>query len=372
MAAIREVAADSCPLYRPNLAGLLLLWPLSLVWRFAGGAKRARDTRRRRKVDASVISAGNITMGGTGKTPFVLYLAEQMRRGGRRPGILSRGYGRHSLTRHLILEPGARVKVSQSGDEPQIFLRSAVAPVGIGADRFETGQLLQQRFGVDLMILDDGFQHVDIVLVDALTPFGGGEVFPLGRLREPLAALGRADIIVITRSESERGTYNLQLALRRYNAHAPIFRSRTVPEYWVDLASGQQVPVRDLPFSHVAAFCGLGNPESFWSTLERLRIHPVDSVTFGDHHSYWPREMRHLAQQFVSAKAQAAVTTEKDTVNLCEGAVELMAPLPVYWLKIGVEMEREAEFLEFIERRLAAGRSTKVRHALQASKEESV
>src|SRR5204863_4871521 len=136
----------------------------------------------------------------------------------------------------LILEPGARVKVAQSGDEPQMFLRAGVAPVGIGTDRLQTGRLLQQRFGADVMILDDGFQHVrlerqvDIVLIDALAPFGDCEVFPLGRLREPLTALMRADVIVIARSESERGTYNLQLALRRYNARAPIFRARTVPE----------------------------------------------------------------------------------------------------------------------------------------------
>jgi tetraacyldisaccharide 4'-kinase len=250
--------------------------------------------------------------------------------------------------------------------------------VGIGADRFETGQLLQEQFGADLMILDDGFQHVrlerqvDIVLVDALAPFGGGEVFPLGRLREPLAALGRADVIVITRSENERGTYNLPLALRRFNARAPIYRSSTVPEYWVDLATGQQIPARELPFSRIATFCGLGNPESFRSTLEQLGIHPVDLVTFGDHHSYWAHEVRRLAQQFVSAKAQAAVTTEKDMVNLCEGAVELMAPLPVYWLKIGTEIEHDAEFLELIERRLAAGTSPPARHALQASEENSV
>ncbi len=375
MAAIHDAAADSCPRYRPNLAGFLLLWPLSLVWRLVAAGKRARDMRHRRKLNASVISVGNITMGGTGKTPFVLYLAEQMRRAGRQPGILSRGYGRQSLTKHLILEPGARVKVTQSGDEPQIFLRSGVASVGIGADRFETGQLLQERFGADLLILDDGFQHarlerqVDIVLVDALTPFGGGEVFPLGRLREPLAALARADVIVITRSESERGTYNLQLALRRYNVCAPIFRSRTVPEYWVDLASDQQIAARDLPFARVVAFCGLGNPASFRSTLELLEIHPADYVTFGDHHTYCAREIRHLAQQFAAAKAQAAVTTEKDTLNLCEGAIELMSPLPVYWLKIRTEIEREAEFLEFIERRLASGTSERARHALQPSNE---
>jgi tetraacyldisaccharide 4'-kinase len=372
---IREVTADSSPRYRPNLVAFVFRWPVSLAWRTVGALLRARNLRRSRNLNTSVISVGNVTMGGTGKTPFVLYLAEQMRRAGRRPGILSRGHGRQSLVRHLILEPGERVKVSQSGDEPQIFLRRGVAPVGIGADRFDTGKILQERFGADVLILDDGFQHVrlerqvDIVLIDALAPFGGREVFPLGRLREPLTALMRADVIVITRSESERRTYNLQLGLRRYNASAPIFRARTVPESWIDLSTGRQIPAGEFPFTRVGAFCGLGNPASFRATLELLGIRPIDYVTFSDHHAYSASELRSLAHQFSAAKAQAAITTEKDSINLCEGAIDLMATLPVYWLKIGVEIEREAEFLEFIERRIARPVSAQARHALQSSKE---
>jgi len=375
MSVIREVTADSCPRYLPNLVAFSFMWPMSLIWGAVSVLLRARNVRRRRKLSASVISVGNVTMGGTGKTPLVLYLAEQMRRAGRRPGILSRGHGRQSLARHLILEPGERVKVSQSGDEPQIFLRRGVAPVGIGADRFDTGRILQERLGVDVLILDDGFQHVrlerqaDIVLIDALAPFGGGEMFPLGCLREPLTALMRADVIVITRSESDRGTYNLQLALRRYNTRAPIFRARTVPECWIDLATGRQIPAGEFPFHRVGAFCGLGNPGSFRATLDLLGIRPIDYITFSDHHAYSAHELRSLAHQFSAAKAQAAVTTEKDAINLCDGAIDLMATLPVYWLQIGVEIEREAEFLGFIESRIAKPASAKTRHALQSSKE---
>lgn len=355
---IREVAKGACPRFRPNIAEFMFYWPISVAWRWLGAWKRRRDMRRRRKLNSGVISVGNLTMGGSGKTPLVLYLAEEMRRGGRRPGILTRGYGRHSLQKHLILEPGAHVPVSQSGDEPQIFLRAAGASVGIGSDRFETGRLLQERFGADVLILDDGFQHlrlerqVDIVLIDALRPFGGGEVFPLGWLREPLEALSRAEIIVITRSECSRGTFDLRCAVRRYNARAPIFHARAVPEHWVEASSGKQTA--ELAVSRVGAFCGLGNPESFWCTLEVMGFETAVRVVFDDHHSYRAHEVRRMAHQFRAAKVEAVVTTEKDAINLGEGYAGLMAPLPLYWLKIRTEIDREAEFLTLIERRLGA------------------
>ncbi len=368
MVVIREVAATACPHVRPLLPELVILGPLSLLWSWMGAWKRERDHWRRRKLQAAVMSVGNITMGGTGKTPCVLYLAEQMQRAGRRPGILTRGYGRHSLERHLVLDAGARAKTAQTGDEPQIFLRAGVAPVGIGVDRYRTGRLLEERFGCDVLILDDGFQHVrlerqlDLVLIDALSPFGGGQVFPLGLLREPLQSLARADIFVITRSELAPGTYDLTHALRRYNPHAPVFYAHAAFDHWIEAASGQKIT--GLPYSRVAAFCGLGNHQSFWRMLKTLAIQPVDRVAFDDHHVYRPREMRRLAQQFRAAKAEAALTTEKDAINFCEGCPELMAPLPVYWLKIRMEIEREEEFLRLVESRLAAGRTDQqVRHA---------
>ena len=168
-----KLLAACYPCRRPALAALLLLGPLARLWEWGGRLKRARALARRVRLPAPVISIGNITMGGTGKTPFVLFLAERLRAAGRRPGILTRGYGRHSPEKHLVLEAGARVPVERSGDEPQIFLRANVAPVGIGPDRAETGAELIRRFGTDVLLLDDGFQHhrldrrLDIVLIDA-------------------------------------------------------------------------------------------------------------------------------------------------------------------------------------------------------------
>jgi tetraacyldisaccharide 4'-kinase len=297
-------------------------------------------------------------MGGTGKTPCVLRLAELLRERGRTPGILTRGYGRTSPTPVLALPLGAAVRSEESGDEPQIFLRARVAPVGIGADRHRSGTLLREKFGPDVMLLDDGFQHVklardfDVVLLDALNPFGGGEVFPMGRLREPMEALARADAIVITRSEASDLGPAIERAVRRWNPRVPVFHARIEPEWWVEHRSGQYLRPEDLKLDRVGAFCGLGNPRSFHRTLDSLGTRYVDCVEFQDHHRYLPNELTRMAEQFRRQGAVALVTTEKDAVNLCQDADELLAPLPLYWLKIGMRIEGEAELLAQIERRI--------------------
>jgi 3-deoxy-D-manno-octulosonic-acid transferase len=348
LARIRHVEAAALPCFAPPLPARVILAPLAQLWAWGGAWKRARDLRLRRSLPTPVISVGNITSGGTGKTPFVLYVAARMKKDGHRCGIVTRGYGRQSGEKHLILEPGAQRPASQTGDEPQLFLQSGLAPVGIGADRFETGRLLAERFPLDVILMDDGFQHLrldrrlDIVLIDAIDPFGDCALLPRGRLREPLDSLARAGIFVITRSDCGRALDAIEKRLREYNARASIFRASVIPEYWVEHASGRRVPLEQLASTRVGAFCGLGNPQSFWSTLENLGIKPVDRIAFPDHHRYGPDEMRAMAKRFA-----AAVTTEKDAINLPESA-----GLSIYWLKIRCQVEREAEFAAVVESRL--------------------
>jgi tetraacyldisaccharide 4'-kinase len=347
------------PRYRPALPWYLMAWALARVWRWEGSRRQAKYYSWRRKLDVPVISVGNLTMGGTGKTPCVLRLAELLRERGRNPGILTRGYGRTSPTPVLALPLGAAVRTEESGDEPQIFLRARVAPVGIGADRHRAGTLLREKFGADVMLLDDGFQHVklardfDVVLLDALNPFGGGEVFPMGRLREPMDALARADAIVITRSQDSDLGPAIERAVRRWNPRVPVFRARIEPEWWVEHRSGRHLRPQDLKLDQVGVFCGLGNPRSFHRTLDALGTRYVDCVSFQDHHRYLPNELKRMAEQFRRQGAVALVTTEKDAVNLCQDADQLLAPLPLYWLKIGMRIEGEAELLAQIERRIA-------------------
>ncbi|MBV8729288.1 MAG: tetraacyldisaccharide 4'-kinase [Acidobacteriia bacterium] len=360
VAYLRKLYGLHIPEFRPAQPWFALGWAQEQLWIW-GARRRVKSNLSkpvRRRLPIPAISVGNITMGGTGKTPCVLLLAEHLRERGWNPGILTRGYGRRSPEKQLLLAAGACASPERTGDEPQLFLRSSFAPVGIGKDRFQTGTALASKFGIDIALLDDGFQHVrlareiDIVLVDGLNPFGGKRVFPLGRLREPLEALSRASVFLITRSDATDLAVPIEHELRRSNPRAPIFRARVEPTAWVESGNGARHPVSNRAAERVAAFCGLGNPESFRRTLTALGVQLADWLEFDDHHRYRASEMRHIRSLALARGASAVVTTAKDAVNLCEGAGEAMAPLPLYWLDIELVIEKESLFLDYLWKRL--------------------
>jgi tetraacyldisaccharide 4'-kinase len=334
-----------------------LLWPLAKLWTVMGEAKRLRDMAVVRRLDTPVISIGGIGMGGAGKTPMVEYLAERTRAAGLQPAILTRGYRRRSIARRVAIKAGENVPVSLTGDEAQILVRAAKAHIGIGADRWWTGRLLEEMYRPDVFLLDDGFQHwclardLDIVLIDALNPFAGRAVFPLGGLREPLSALGRADAFVITRTVREREYGGIRNQLREANPGAPVFRAMVEPLYWVNERTQQPGHPPEGP---MAAFCGLANPASFWESLKALRIEPVFTWAFGDHHAYQWMELQRLAEQARMKSASVLLTTEKDVANLPERAAEILreALVDLYWLKIGIQVDDEAGLAALIESRL--------------------
>jgi len=346
------------PAYRPALPWYAFAWLLARLWERGSQRRQSRDLRRVRRLPVPVISVGNLTMGGTGKTPCVLRLVKLLAQRGRKPGILTRGYGRQSPYPCLQVAAGEAVPPHRSGDEAQIFIRSGVAPVGIGASRFDSGTGLLEKFDAGVLVLDDGFQHrrlardVDMVLIDALDPFGGGDVFPLGSLREPIAGLSRAGVVLITRCESSDLAEPAAREVARWNPQAPIFQSSVEPRAWVEQATGRRFALTERPFRRVGAFCGLGNPAAFRRTLERLGVEIAGWIEFDDHHRYRPRELRHLSHHMAATGATALVTTQKDAINLCESSAELVAPLPLYWLEIGIRIEHEEEFLRAVEDRL--------------------
>ena len=338
-----------CPLHK--LPARLVLTPLSWIWRAGNRANVALSGAVQHSLETPVISVGGLTMGGVGKSPMVAHLAAHFRQVGRDPAILTRGYKRKSAEPVVLVRRGEKASLVLTGDEAQMFLREGDAHIGIGSQRYAVGRQMEQLFAPGVFLLDDGFQHHklarqhDIVLIDGLDPFGGG-VFPLGRSREPAEGLSRATAIVVTRAEPGRHNTGLERQLRRYNRTAPIFRCRVVPREWVDVHSTLASPATQLGFKKVAAFCGLGNPRSFWSTLEELKLDLVFHWAFGDHHSYSPPELQRILAQAQTCGAEAIVTTEKDALNLCDGAAAIVAPLKLYWLKIGIEIEREEELLQ--------------------------
>jgi 3-deoxy-D-manno-octulosonic-acid transferase len=329
---ILAAADEAVPDPPRTLEARLTRGPLAAIWK-AGHSANIRRTRPQ-KLDTPVISVGGLTMGGAGKSPFVAHLAQKLAEAGRNPAILTRGYGRKSRS-DVIVPRGGNAPVDQTGDEAQTYVRQAAAHVGIGADRYELGRRIERELKPDCFVLDDGFQHFrlqrdqDVVLIDALDPLGGG-VFPLGRLREPFAALARATAIVITRAENRH--LGVEKLIRRYNSHAPIFRARVVPQ-------------GELPIGPFAAFCGLGQPRTFWRTLESLGIKAAPRLVFPDHHRYTSADLEEISRQAMAAGAQALVTTEKDMMNLPAGAA---LPLKIYCLRIGIEIENEAELLQHL------------------------
>lgn len=338
-----EILEANWPRLRRPLLQRLLLTPLSWLWSWGGRRKQNVVAER---LTAPVICVGALAMGGSGKTPTVLHLAEYFRAQGLTPGILTRGYRRISPAPFTLIEAGQPAPVSETGDEAQIFVRAGIAHLGIGSDRVGVGRRLLEKWPVDVVLLDDGFQHrrlhrdFDLLLLDAQDPLSGGAVFPLGRLREDPAGLARAGAVLLTRVQRGRAYRRLLAYIQEVAPGMSVFRSRVAPREWMPSA---------LPPGKTAAFCGLGNPASFWATLRQMGLDPCYRWSFGDHHQYRPAELARLRVQAMEAGATVLLTTEKDWMNLPAGTEELLLPLSIRWLRIGIEMEDEAALLALLD-----------------------
>jgi 3-deoxy-D-manno-octulosonic-acid transferase len=334
-----------------------LLWFFALLWKAGSACDRRRKSSRASQLPVPVVSVGNITTGGTGKTPLTIELLRAFK--DRQVGMLTRGHGRSSHGNVLFLDEIAGFSAPVTGDEAQLCMRATHVPIGIGGDRFTVGQDLLKAVDLNLLVLDDGFQHrqlhrdFDLVLIDALRPFGGGHLVPLGRLREPLPGLARAHCFVISRADEVPNTRAIESVLRHYNPAAPVFRARTVPSLWRS-SDGSEIKPDCLPVKdqRVVAFCGLGNPEAFWKTLRRMGIEPAACYEFDDHHQYPPREIRRLAQHARDMGAHVLLTTAKDAVNLEPGFPAMLGEVQLYWLEVRTELDRREDLLELIGKRL--------------------
>ncbi len=309
---------------RPPQTLSLLLWPLSAAY---GGIVRLRSAMYRhdllatRRLGGTVISVGNLTVGGTGKTPMVLWLAERLAAEGHTAAILTRGYGAKAKAgaNAQTMPDEAALLQQRLGDRAQL---------GVGKNRYASGHALEKR-GAQWFILDDGFQHlalardVNILLVDATDPFGGGRMLPAGSLREPRTALARADIVVITRADHAPA---VETIVRRFTP-APVFYAHTELESIVRVPQvTEELSVADRANTQLLAFCGIGNPAAFFYDLRRWGLTVAGERAFRDHHRYTPSDMTKLERAAASAGAGALICTEKDVFNL-RGAPETRLPL---------------------------------------------
>lgn len=321
----------------------VLFWPLSLVY---GGHVRVRawlykkGWLKQKHLRGKVISVGNLTVGGTGKTPMVLWLAEHFLGEGKRVAILSRGYR------------GA----GGTSDEVELMkhrLQGRVA-FGVGKDRFAEGHRIEQQQPIDVFLLDDGFQHLplarnlDILMLDGSRKLNDQWLLPSGVLREPISACRRADILVVTRKterpDIEAGDahkYSIcyaqprLLGFRRHGEQSALL-------YASEIGHG--------PFF---AFCGIGNPQAFFNDLSHWHVPVAGQSIFRDHHRYTASDLRRLEESAQSAGAIAFVTTEKDAENL--GGVGTPA-LPIFVAAIDFVLTAESEFVAALERKLQSPR----------------
>ncbi|MGH9859047.1 MAG: tetraacyldisaccharide 4'-kinase [Candidatus Acidiferrales bacterium] len=325
-----------------------LLWPPSLVY---GGAAVLRawlyrvGVLKQRRLSGVVISVGNLTVGGTGKTPMVMLLAQRLFDGGKRIGILSRGYRGKVRTDEGLAGPPDADRSLILSDETWLMQRRLEGKVriGVGADRYTHGRALAQE-GVEWFILDDGFQHLrlardaNILLIDARDPFGDGQLLPAGRLREPKSAMARADIVVITRSDHAPA---VETVVRRYTP-APIFCAQPeLKEVYFEGPGAGDVRTSEWLGKRMFVFCGIGNPAAFVADVSQWGMEVAASITFPDHHRYTPEDARRIESRAARAGAQALICTEKDSYNLSDVRFR---QLPLFVCRINLKLQEPEKF----------------------------
>lgn len=344
----------------------IILAPLSALYSAVGRVRRAlyrKGVFRVYRINAPVISVGNITTGGTGKTPLVAWIARAVASEGRRVCILSRGYARADADKRVVVSDGEQILADaiEGGDEPRLLaeLLQGTASVISDADRVSAAHWAVEKLGSDAFILDDGFQHLriardlDVVTIDATNSWGGEKLLPVGRLREPLRELARADCLIITRSEQAHDIDSLRKRAERLSGGRPVLicRSRTSALRLIDERSINSIgpdiasdhPLPDTPQA-VAAFCGVGNPESFFEHVRRDGHELKLTRGFADHHIYRQAELDILVADARRAGADRLFTTSKDAVKLRT----LNFDLPCYVLEVVLEFDDEEKLLGLI------------------------
>jgi tetraacyldisaccharide 4'-kinase len=345
-----------------NTAVTLALAPIGNLYGIAMKARRALYRSGRFQVHhlgVPVISVGNLTTGGTGKTPLVEWIARELAQTGKRVCILTRGYGRRRAGTRVIVSDGNKIlaDAARAGDEPLLLaerLKGLAAVISDG-DRVSAARWAVEHFHSDVFVLDDGFQHLrvardlNILTIDGTNPWGNGRLLPAGILRESPAELARADCIVITRADDPNPSAELQREITAQIKDCPVCcsRMRLVGLRAVQGSPGQPlIAEEEIRASRIAAFCGLGNPESFFSLLRRSGYELSHTQSFRDHHRYTQTDVDRVVRESIKRGAQILLTTAKDEVKLRSFKFEL----PSYTADIAIEIENVEKLRELIGR----------------------
>lgn len=329
------------PVVTAGLSALSAGYRIALAIRERAYGWRLLSTGR---LPCPVISVGNITLGGSGKTPMVEEVTLCLRELGAVPAVVSRGYGRDTRGVGIVADrEGTRLGPRAAGDEPVLLAeRLPGTPVIVGENRLEAGQVAVQRCGATAIVLDDGFQHrtvrkdLEILVVNGRAPWGNRRLFPRGMLREPLSSLERADLLVVTNPPSAADAQAVTDTVRRHNRRVPVLLASYEVIGAREMVTGRDLQPRELSGRRLLAFAGLGSPAGFADTLLAAGVGVAGLVEYPDHHWFAQRDLDELAQQARAIGAEGLISTEKDWVRLRD----LTTPsVPLWVLRVRLRLE---------------------------------
>jgi tetraacyldisaccharide 4'-kinase len=326
---------------------------LSFLYGLGVRLKLAADKRRKKRgLPGFTLSIGNLTAGGTGKTPAAIMMAEWALDNGYNVAVLSRGYGGSYATKEFVVSDGNYIKAgpNKAGDEPYLMARRLKGvPVIISKDRYLAGLTAHERFGTDFFVLDDGFQHItlkrdlDLVLIDASSPFGNGHLLPWGPLREPVEQIKRADAVILTRCDAGNTGNDTEAELKERLRGKPLFRGDHLPEKILFPFRNNSHAPEFLKGKRVVAFAGIARPDAFKATLIGLGTNLVSFVSFKDHHKFSADDFKGLVAEKEKKGADCLVCTEKDWVRL-EGVIPEYPDLAFLTIRFTLLAGREQFF----------------------------
>jgi len=304
---------------------------------------------RQRRLPCKVVSIGNLTVGGTGKTPMVHYVANLLKGIGLEVAVISRGYGGHAQRSGGVVSNGKTTLMGPeaSGDEPQLLAAKLNdIPLLVGKDRCRAARQAIREFRASVLVLDDGFQHLrvkrdlDLLLLDSTRPFGNGYCIPRGTLREPVEEMKRATAIVLTRWTGISSSTRERSIIGACAKGRPVFKCMHVPEALYPAGKEESLDFASLKGRRLFAFSGLARNESFQETIGKLQGHLVGFSEFPDHHRYSNRDLRSIWKRARHLKVDNIITTEKDFVKICTG---IPATPPLLVLAISISFGDDGE-----------------------------